>query len=201
MNPKQNISIFLNKSNLGLLWDVLLDELNIEATNNQLISNISAVFDSNIRPFTKNENNNASISLVELNKLFLSQVLTAVHRLFPSLKKEQNFKRINISSDDIGEAYKIEDIHSVRQNNFEKQVLQKRDEFEKSISLQKPKELDFTEKIDDGKIKEMESLIAETIARRKFDIEQIQPIQPIQQILIMELFLIWLHMERRTWTK
>jgi hypothetical protein len=52
-------------------------------------------------------------------------------------------------------------------------VQQKRQDFENSINLHKPKEMDFTEKVDDGKIKEMDALIAETVARRKFDIEQI----------------------------
>jgi hypothetical protein len=50
----------------------------------------------------------------------------------------------------------------------------KRSEFENAINANKPKEIDFSEKIDDDKIREMDTLIAETVARRKFDIEQIQ---------------------------
>jgi hypothetical protein len=50
----------------------------------------------------------------------------------------------------------------------------KRAEFENAINANKPKEIDFSEKIDDDKIFEMDTLIAETVARRKFDIEQIQ---------------------------
>ena len=167
------MSKFLNKQNIDLLWDVLLDELRVDRNNKQIFTNIRAVFESNINPFTKNANAN-TFPLVNLNKQFLSQVVIAVNRLFPNLKQEQDFKRIQISSEDVSEPYKVEDIHSERQNNFEKQVQQKRSEFEKSINLNKPAELDFTEKIDDGKIKEMDTLIAETMARRKFDIEQIQ---------------------------
>ena len=167
------MSKFLNKQNIDLLWDVLLDELRVDRNNKQIFTNIRAVFESNINPFTKNANAN-TFPLVNLNKQFLSQVVIAVNRLFPNLKQEQDFKRIQISSEDVFEPYKVEDIHSERQNNFEKQVQQKRSEFEKSINLNKPAELDFTEKIDDGKIKEMDTLIAETMARRKFDIEQIQ---------------------------
>ena len=169
------MSKFLNKQNIELLWDVLLDELRIDRNNKQIYTNIRAVFESNINPFSKNGNSNANnIPLVNLNKQFLSQVVIAVNRLFPTLKQEQDFKRIQISSEDVSEPYKVEDIHSERQNNFEKQVQQKRSEFEKSINLNKPAELDFTDKLDDGKIKEMDTLIAETMARRKFDIEQIQ---------------------------
>jgi hypothetical protein len=170
-----NISKFLNKQNIKLLWDVLLDELQIDTNNKSIVTNIRTVFESNINPFTSNANKIPHLMLVELNKQFLSQVVIAVNRLFPNLKKEKEFKLINITSEEIVEPYKVEDIHSARQDNFEKQVLKKRLEFEKSINLNKPPELDFSEKMDDGKIKEMDSLIAETIARRNFDIEQFQP--------------------------
>lgn len=175
-NTNPNISKFVNKQNLKLLWDVLLDEFNLDINNKQLVSNIRTVFDSNIQPFTKNTtaNSNGNVQLVNLNKQFLSQVVIAVNRLFPNLKQQQEFKRIQISSEEVIEPYKVEDIHSERQNKFEKQFQQKRLEFEKSINLNKPAELDFSEKIEDDKIKEMDALIAETVARRKFDIEQIQ---------------------------
>jgi hypothetical protein len=177
MNSNSNQSKFLNNTNLRLLWDVLLDELRIDANNKQIVSNIRSVFESNINPFTKSANLNANnIQLVNLNKQFLSQVVIAVNRLFPSLKQEQEFKRIQISSEEahMVEPYKVEDIHSERLDTFEKQVNKKRMEFETFINQNKPAELDFSEKMDDGKIKEMEALIAETVARRKFDIEQIQ---------------------------
>lgn len=169
-----NISKFLNKQNIKLLWDVLLDELRLDTNNKQLVSNIRTVFESNITPFTSKALQTAP--LVDLNKHFLSQVVIAVYRLFPQLKQEQDLKRINIGSEELHEPYKVEDIHSARQNNFEKQVNQRRLEFENSISFKKPQELDFTEKIEDDKIKEMDSLIAETMARRNFEVEQYKPI-------------------------
>lgn len=171
-----NISKFLNKQNLKLLWDVLLDELQIDPTNKTVITNIRTVFESNINPFTKSTSINSNVQLVNLNKQFLSQVVIAVNRLFPNLGREQDFKRIQISSEEVMNPYKIEDIHEARKDDFENQLKIKRSEFENSINLQKPKEMDFTEKIDDGKIKEMDALIAETIARRNFDIEQINKV-------------------------
>jgi hypothetical protein len=174
-NPNSNSnSNFLTKQNLNLLWEVLLDELHIDVNNKSIITNIRTVFESNINPFTKNVNQNTQ--LVILNKQFLSQVLIAVNRLFPNLKQEQDFKRIQISSEEaqIPDPYKIEDIREARQISFENQVNLKRADFENSINLNKPKELDFSEKIEVNKIIEMDALIAETVARRKFDIEQIQ---------------------------
>jgi len=175
MNSNPVLTKFINKQNLKLLWDVLLDELHIDPNNKPIVTNIRTVFESNIQPFTKNTsaNMNGNTQLVSLNKQFLSQVLIAVNRLFPNLKQEQDFKRIQISSEEVS-PYKIEDIRDARQDNFEKQLHLKRADFENYINLNKPKELDFSEKIDDDKITEMDTLIAETVARRKFDIEQIQ---------------------------
>jgi hypothetical protein len=171
-----NVSTFLTKQNLKILWEVLLDELRIDPTNKAIITNIRTVFESNIQPFTKKASVNSNVQLVNLNKQFLSQVVIAVNRLFPNLGRQQDFKRIQISSEEVMSPYKIEDIHEARQDDFENQLKIKRSEFENSINLQKPKEMDFTEKIDDGKIKEMDALIAETIARRNFDIEQINKV-------------------------
>ena len=72
------------------------------------------------------------------------------------------------------EPYKVEDIHSARQTDFEKQVNQRRSDFDNLVNIKKPKELDFSDKTDNSKIVEMEALIAETVAKRKFDIDQIQ---------------------------
>ena len=106
---------FTNNANLELLWDVLLDELNINTTNKLLVNNIKIVFDTNIKHFTLKTN--PTLHIMELNKQFLSQVVMAVNKLFP---KEQNIKRITISNEEIKEPYKIEDIHSSRQSEFDK---------------------------------------------------------------------------------
>jgi hypothetical protein len=84
-------------------------------------------------------------------------------------------KRINISEEVIDEPYKVEDIHNARQTDFEKQFINKRNEFEKTINAKKPQPIDFSDKVEpDSKITEMESLIAETMAKRKYEIEQLQ---------------------------
>ena len=172
-NLSQNIKNFLNNKNVSMLWEVLLDELHINPNSSSVVQNIKTVFDGNVSLFTTRANPNAG--LMNLNKLFLNQVLIAVNQLFPNLKQEQQIKLINISDEIIGEPYKVEDIHNARQTDFEKQVADKRNEFESSINLKKPQPVDFSDKVEpEMKIMEMEALIADTMAKRKFDIEQIQ---------------------------
>ena len=170
-----NLSQFTTKQNLKLLWDVLLDELQIDPTNKTVLTNIRTVFESNINPFSSRAN--PKLQIMELNKQFLSQVVLAVNRLFPTLKQEQNIKRITISDEEISdfkEPYKIEDIHASRQSDFEKEVERKRMEMENYMTPQKPRELDFSDRNSDGKIKAMDSLVADKMAQRNFEIEHFQ---------------------------
>jgi len=167
-----NLSQFTNKQNLKLLWDVLLDELNINHTNTELIGNIRTVFESNINLFSLSSN--PKLHIMELNKQFLSQVILAVNRLFFNVKQEQPIKRITISDEEVLEPYKIEDIHASRQSEFEKEVERKRIDMENYMTPQKPKELDFSDKNSDGKIKAMDSLVADKMAQRNLEIEQFQ---------------------------
>jgi len=163
---------FKTNKNINMLWEVLLDELNINPQNTAIVTNIRSVFESNINPFLAKANPNSG--LMNLNKIFLTQIVAAVNRLFPNINQQQPVKLINISDEIVStEPYKVEDIHSARQTEFETQMNQRRNEFESFVTVKKPKELDFSDKAENSKIKEMEALIAETIAKRNFDIEQI----------------------------
>lgn len=165
-----NLTQFMVKDNINLLWDVLLDELHINQTNKSLMSNIRVIFESNIKPFSSRIN--PSSSIMELNKLFLSQVVLAVNRLlFP---KEKIIKRIKIEDEEVSEPYKIEDIQSSRQSEFEKELEKKRLDLENYMTPQKPKELDFSDKATDGKITAMDSLVAQKMTQRNLEIEQFQ---------------------------
>ena len=163
---------FKTNKNIKMLWEVLLDELNISPQNTAVVTNIYSVFESNINPFLAKANPNSG--LMNLNKIFLTQIVAAVNRLFPNINQQQPVKLINISDEIVSnEPYKVEDIHNARQTEFETQVNQRRNDFESLVMVKKPQELDFSDKAENSKIKEMEALIAETIAKRNFDIEQI----------------------------
>ena len=170
-----NLMQFTNKQNIQLLWEVLLDELQINNNNKSLVNNIRNVFESNIHPFTSRTKPNASI--IELNKQFLSQVVLAVNKLFPNFneikqRQEQNIKRIQIATEEINEPYKIEDIQSSRQTNFERELETKRMDLENYMTPQKPKEVDFSYGNLDGKITSMDSLIADKMNQRNLEVEQ-----------------------------
>lgn len=109
---------------------------------------------------------------MELNKQFLRQVVLAVNKLFP--KEQNNIQRITITNEEVLEPYKIEDIHALRQSDFEKAVTRKRSELNNYMTPQKPRELDFSDKMTDGKITAMDSLVAEKMAERNQEMELLQ---------------------------
>jgi hypothetical protein len=182
MNNTTNLrEQFTNKENLNLLWNVLLDEFDINNSNKNLINNIKFVFESNINPFILKANQKSTI--MELNKQFLSQLVLAVNRLFPNFKgfddvnryQEKNMKRITISNEELlNESYKIEDIQASRQSEFYKNVEQKRIDMENYMTPKKPKELDFSDRNTDNKITSMDYLVAEKMTQRNLEIEQLQ---------------------------
>jgi len=144
---------FISKENIELLWDVLLDEpiiKGISKTNQDVVYN---AFHKNMFTFFEKEKYH-NYDLITMNKKFLTQVLKAL--------RHENIKEKHI--------YKVEDIQSERQAMFEKQLAQKKADFESSILVNKPPVPNFTERLEEDKIKGMDELIAKTIAQRNFDI-------------------------------
>ena len=160
------LSAFKMPSNIELLWDVLLNELHINQTNKD---NIRTVFDTNLPIFVSSIlNKRNKYSIMDLNKEFLSQVVLAVNKLFP--KQNVNVKRITITDEEVGEPYKIEDIHASRQSDFDKELERKRLELETYMMPQKPRELNFSDNMTIDKITSMDSIIAEKITQRNMEI-------------------------------
>ena len=156
------MNAFISKDNINLLWEVLLEEptlKNISSGKQKLIYN--ALY-SNISSFYDKEKHE-SFDLVTLNKNFLGEMLKVIRKNKPGIIEKENIK------------FKVEDIHAERKNIFEKDLEKRKNDFEMAITLKKPPIPDFTEKIEDEKIKGMEELIAKTVAQRNFDISQIKP--------------------------
>ena len=166
-----SIDRFKQAENINILWDVLLDELNITSDNTALIQNIKNIFESNIAPFSKR--NHQNLNILALNKQFLSQVVVAVNTLLPNLKQQQQMKRITISDEVIKEPYKIEDIHTSRKNAFDNELEQKRLDFETYVTPKKPNQLDFTDKTVEDNSRSMDSLLSEKMSQRNDEIELI----------------------------
>lgn len=165
-----NLSQFSSKPNLNMLWEVLLDELKVEASNHPVINTLQMIFTNNLTHFTNKAN--PITPVMELNKQFLSQVVLAFNKVF---SENKDVKRIKISDEEVSSVpYKIEDIHSSRQTVFENEFKRKQIDMETMMTPQKPKNLDFSDATKDTKIKSMDSLVAQLLVERSRDIPEIQ---------------------------
>jgi heme oxygenase len=149
---------FNSKNNKELLWEVLLDENFVNSLSKEDKDKLYDSFILYIKIFYEKEKNKNN-SIIEMNKQFLSFFIQSINHI---LKDEQG-----------PIIYKIEDIQTERQNKFAKELAEKQLDFNNMNIKFKPPTIDFTEKIEDTKIKGMDELISKTIAQRNFEISQI----------------------------
>jgi hypothetical protein len=167
------LNIFKTKANVEMLWDVLLNELNVSAT--PLIENLQKVFETQINLFIKKTSHEihymrAKHNIMDLNKEFLSHIVSYVKYLYSMQNKGIN--KITILDEEavVEEPYKIEDIHASRQSIFEREVEQKRIELETFMVPQKPTHINFADNVTVDKITSMDTIIADKIAQRNAEI-------------------------------
>ncbi len=163
---------FLSQNNAQLLWEVLLEDPNVNKANPQIINKFMEVFKTNLFTFYNTDKNRTN-DLVNMNKSFLKSIIPVFNKYSQTNQPQQEFKKIKIG-EDIQDFYKIEDIRDQRQNNFEKELSLKINDFENLIKPKMPPPIDFSDKKEDEKINNINLLIEETIAKRNYDIQQIQ---------------------------
>ena len=122
----------------------------------------------------------SGLSLFELNKKI---VTVLVNEWIPMLKtQEQKIRSPEVPQQKhqqpISESLTLvtaEEIQNNRKTQFEKELNLKRNEFQGAMTAKTPPIIDFKDKQDEP-IGEMEKLIAETIAQRNFEINQMRSI-------------------------
>ena len=147
-----------------MLWDVLLDEMEIDKGNKTLLAKIKTVFDANVQQFMRRANPRAL--LMDLNKQFLQQILLAVKQLFPHLDQEKQYRTIQIG-EEMMEPYRAEDIQLARQSSIENEFQRRQQELEQYTKPQKPKDINLSYNVKDEKIVSMDSLLADKMAERE----------------------------------
>ena len=173
-----NISEFIKPDNVEILWEVILDE-NVINTNdpNQLI-NIKNYFNNQLRTYYEGEKMNPNaFNLFQLNKNFISNFITNIH----TQQNQQNQQKPHLTlknpsltsgSQQKPDLITSEDIHTDRKNQFDNDLAARVNEFQCAMALPIPEAPKFSDKLDKP-INEMEALIAQTLAQRNFEIEQI----------------------------
>jgi hypothetical protein len=154
---------FKHPANLNMMWELLLDEFQI-GVNDISARNVNTIFQANINMFVIKTN--MYLPIMELNKLFLSQVVAAVNNIMPDLKLRKKIKILEEVP-----SHKIEDVQAFRQNQLEHELKIKQMEMEQYLTPQKPAEPKFADSLDfQTDAESVESLLARQLEERNVDL-------------------------------
>lgn len=164
-------SLFNKKENIQMLWDVVSDEDIFKFLSPDIQSKIYDVFINNIQGFFQLERTKTNASLVEMNKKFILLILNHIKQTY-----SYQPSKIKIHNDPpVKELITYEEIQNDRKSQFEKDFSKKQEEFEGFMSIKSPPVPEFADPVGktDKPIKEMDKILKDMLAQRKYEVEQI----------------------------
>jgi len=178
---------FLSRENVDMLVEILLDDKpnKTQGDVNQIIQEINVFRNTQL-----NSSSVSNVSLLELNQQFLKRMISQTNvqsmpnnaslqspsalQSIPNQNMSLQSSKSSLQSPTNSSGYRNEDLKAERLDFFDKQLNQRRQEFESAITLKKPTPPIFEDsKMLDKPISNMEELIAQTMAQRNFDISNI----------------------------
>jgi hypothetical protein len=157
---------FNSHGNKGLLWNTLVEGGVFTGLDNSKFQDIKQLFETTISNVSTSAQrtqqiNQEPISLVQLNKQFITE--------FPAILN--NYKNPSTPAQNITEVYTNQQFSSQRTNDINLKVKQQQAERENVVL--KPKELDFTQELDEKPISNMDEQLAQMMADRNIDMKNL----------------------------
>jgi hypothetical protein len=162
-----NINNFLTKENVNTLWDVISDEEIFKFLSRDIQSNVGNLFSTNIKGFFETEKTKTN-NLIELNKKYILLILNYIKKNHP----HQPSKIKILEEQPAKELITYEELQNDRKSHFEKDLQQRQQEFEDTMSIKAPPVPEFADKFTDKPIGEMDKIIKEMTSKRNYEVEQ-----------------------------
>lgn len=162
-----NINNFLTKENVNTLWDVISDEEIFKFLSRDIQANVGNLFSTNIKGFFETERVKTN-NLVEINKKYILLILNYIKKNYP----HQPSKIKILEEPVVKELITYEELHTERKTHFEKDLQQRKQEFEDTMSIKAPPVPEFADKFTDKPIGEMDKIIKEMTSKRNYEVEQ-----------------------------
>lgn len=174
-----NLQQFVQNENIEMLWDVISDEDIFKYLSQNIQYNIQQLFIHNVKSFYENERTTTN-TLKDLNKKYILLILNHIKTTYPykptkiKIHDEENTQKPMNSINQINpnELITFEELQNDRQNKFDKEYNKKQQEFENSMTIQKPPVPEFSDKDSDGPIKEMDKIIEQMQKQRNYEVEE-----------------------------
>jgi len=164
-----DINNFLYTENLNTLWDVISDEEIFKFLTRDEQSKVTQLFTNNVKGFFETERVKTT-NLIDINKKYIMLILNYIKRTYP----HQIPPRIKILDETpVKEIVTAEELHNERKTTFDRDLVKRQEEFEQFMSVKAPPVPEFTDKLDENPIGDMDKIIKEMTSKRNYDVEQI----------------------------
>lgn len=144
---------FNSKANKGLIWNILLDSGVFNELEDDKYQQVLKTFEDIILSLEKSDK-----SVIDKNKIVLKQFSKELYKL------KQKKELIPISA---------EEISNERQNEFNLKLNEKRNDFDKSMNVESPNTIDFTDKLDAPIKGEISEIIESMRLKRESDLNRV----------------------------
>lgn len=153
-----SIKEFLSDTNVQMLWEVLIDEDTILKDKRT-----QETFVKTLPEFYEREKTNKQMTLIGLNKQFISIMLNLLRHTPAQVAKTIPTKKISITQ---------EELQNERATHFEQELNKKQQEFTSAMSVPVPTTPVFTDNTKDEPLTEMNMIIQRTIAERNLELDK-----------------------------
>jgi hypothetical protein len=171
-----SINEFLSTKNINLIWLVIQEEEIIQKQSNEFVENVIQFIQSTLYDFFEKEKGKVK-SLQELNKRFIIFILNYITSLIKQIQTQsQTQTPIHIPKNPIinlketPELVTFEEIQKNKLDNFDRELLEKQNEFSNAINKHIPETPNFSNKRDTP-LTESELLVKKMLDQRRMEEE------------------------------
>ena len=185
-NSNSKLSTFTSTENKGLLWSVLHGGGKFDGVPDAALKKVQVMFETTINEMNETfQKMNQSVDLNIMNKEAVYVICNKLNALVINTSVINETMNTNPNPNSIDQKkqqqipqletiYRAEDIQKERQSAFNMELKKKEEEMSSIIKLRKPDEIKFSDDNYDKPIgDDMERLLAETLASRERELDQI----------------------------
>jgi hypothetical protein len=166
-----SVNSFLSKENISTLWDVITDEDIFKFLSKDIQNKVLQVFTQNLKGFFDIEKIKTNV-LMDMNKKYIILLLEHIKQIYPN-KQPNKIKIHNDIPKGPKEAITYEEIYNDRKSQFEKDLNNRQEDFNNAMTIKVPIVPDFTDKLVEEPIMEMDKIIKNMMMQRNYEIEVI----------------------------
>ena len=159
---------FTGNENKGIIWDILVEQKIFENVESKHKYEIKDIFEQTI---LITEKQGRGLSLIEKNKEVIKTMV---------IKLDTFKKQLLNKPPSVPRQYTNGELHKERQSAFERELKRKQTEFD-GLTRTAPEKIDFSDIVDEKIGDKMDMLLAETIASRERQLNQVLQTQTPDQ--------------------